>query len=109
MLGSGWVPGTFVQGSPCSGSGSRWWCEHRPELRLDDHFDDGHIGVGAIYILLRCSILISDHLRPKQFHLFASTEVHPNCFANKILRFPKAEGARLPAWELGSPPWHVVH
>lgn len=98
----------------CTGKPLLWFWKPvvvrtRPELRLDDHFDDGHIGVGAIYILLRCSILISDHLRPKQFHLFASTEVHPNCFANKILRFPKAEGARLPAWELGSPPWHVVH
>ena len=76
----------------------RWWCEHRRELRLDVHFDDGHIGV-ELYILYRSPTpRLRAYLRSSTAQIvspFANMEVHPNSLAHKILRFPKAEGARL--------------
>jgi len=87
-------PRSSFRCSLCSGSGSRWWCEHCRELRLDVHFYDGHIGVGLNIStrLFRGSVPISDRMRPRQF-LNSLTSV-----------FQRAEGARLPVCKSGRLP-----
>ena len=99
--------------------GSRWWCEQcertssRRELRLDVHFDGGHIGVG-LYISSRPVSLVRSYLRSyaaqtveRRSSTPASTEFKvqspesriPILLPNAPSVFQRVEGARLPACE----------
>lgn len=98
MLGPGWVPGSHIQGSLCSGSGRPVVVRTSSRVAIKCPLRRWTYRGGAIYIVplaySAAPFLSPIICGPNSFTYCKFGRISQFC-AHKILRFPKAEGARL--------------